>query len=162
MTNAQRGFLFNKNFSEESGRTSFECLHLEYRQTDIMKFVQCYVFTEDSHWQKPSVLWAYPNINTCEGRIFIINTNNVLQRHTKCWPVLIDYLPHQTLPNIALECWQACLLLRRLEVLSGRKSALLTKVQRVSAVFPGRDFDKISSDTFFPDTFKPHHQLSYV
>lgn len=27
-----------------------------------------------------------------------------------------DYLPHQTVPNIALECWQACMLLRSLEV----------------------------------------------
>ena len=69
MINTQRGYIFNKNFSEELEHTSFECLHLEYRQTDIMKFVQSYVFTQDSHWQKPSELWAYPNINTCEGRI---------------------------------------------------------------------------------------------
>jgi len=70
MTNTQRVYVFNKKFSEELGHTSFECLHLEYRQTDIMKFVQCYVFTQDFHWHKPSVLWAYPNINTCEGHIF--------------------------------------------------------------------------------------------
>jgi len=45
MANTQKGYVFNKNFSEELGRTSFACLHLEYRQTVIMEFVQCCVFT---------------------------------------------------------------------------------------------------------------------